>query len=630
MCYHNCRMGTLARHRLWTGKSAHPTNGTARQGFTLIEMMISVGLVLLMMSLFAQIFQVAGASISKQRGLMENDQRARTLQTIIKGDFDKRTFRKLLPFAANEDSTAVEAEMSKRRGYFYYSENDPNNQLDDLLQFITQSSIIIYNKDASPYYGKALQLTSFGHANQPDTDDAQLVSNSTGQSTLAEVSYFVRNGNLYRRQLLIREPIPVAGSTEQPQDSNGHNFFDPNATGPLAPVVLYPSGVTVSTATNFWNDFDYSAYLTFVHSSPNLVTNSDLTYTGTAAETGAAFIGINALNNDGSATVQLGKPLFRFGHQAPVPTALVGPFIASELGQPKEFTDTSASAEFIGRFTLEECSNAAFTYPQQRGSDRMRRSTSLTLNADKVVTGLTGGSRRGEDLLMSNVHSFDVQLWDDAANAGQGGFVDIGGTGAVDYAMANNKHDNPIYGGADLLYGPTFSASTNRVFDTWHPQFNLTTTNDPSPPPLTVIAATGQTHYEDPPFRPSILKAESVTGVVADIDSWSADTTYSLGDIRFPSGPPGATSGVPPAKLPYGLPFYYRCVGTTGMAKSAFLPASEPSWPRINGLRVVDNEVTWQAVENRKPLKAIKLEIRFVDTSTQQMRQLTIVQSLVD
>ncbi|MEK6261745.1 MAG: type II secretion system protein [Planctomycetota bacterium] len=601
-------------------------NSHHRWGFTLIEMLISVGLVLLMMSLFAQIFQMAGASISKQRGLMENDQRARTLQTIVKGDLDKRTFSKVLPFAANEDTTQGEAELSKRRGYFYYSENDPNNQLDDVLQFTMQSSIIVYNKDPSPYYGRALQLTTFDHPNQPDTDDALRVPNNTGLSTLAEISYFVRNGNLYRRQLLIREPIPLAGSTEQPQDANGDNFFDPNASGTAAPVVLYPSGVTVMTATNFWNDFDYSAFLTFERTSPG--SDNGLIYTGTSNVTGARFIGVNALNNDGTAAFQLGKPVYRFGHQAPVSTAVVGPFIASEIGQPKEYTDTSATAEFIGRFTLEECSSAGFTYPQQRGGDPMRRGTSLTLNADKVVTGFTGGPRRGEDLLMSNVHSFDVQVWDDAAGAsGLGAFVDIGGTNAVDYAMTNNRHDNPIYGGSDLLYGPTTSASTNRVFDTWHPQFNLTTSNDPSPSPNTT---TGQTIYDDPPFRPSILKAESVTGVAADTDAWAADTTYSVGDIRFPTGPPGATAGASPARLPYGLPFYYRCVGTTGMAKSALLAASEPSWPRIDGLKVIDNEVTWQAVENRRPLKAIKLEIRFVDTSTQQMRQLTIIQSLVD
>ena len=574
-------------------------------------MLISVGLVLLMMTLFAQIFQMAGASISKQRGLMENDQRARTIQTIIKGDLDKRTFRKVLPFAANEDTTQVEAEISKRRGYFSYSENDPNNQLDDVLQFTMQSSIQVYNKDLSPYYGRALQLASFNHPNQPDTDDAQLVPNNTGLSTLAEVSYFVRNGSLYRRQLLIREPIAVAGSTEQPQDAtnNTANFFDPTASP--APVVLYPSGV--SNATTFWDNFDYSAYLTI---------------NGGGAETGATFLGSNSLNNDGTSTVQLGLPHLRFGHNA------LGGAGAANFGSPKEYTNTSGTAEFIGRYTLQECSDLDFEYPQSRWgtTNPMALGTSLTLDpVSKIVTApvdLTTGPRRGEDLLMSNVHSFDVQIWDDAAGTGGlGAFVDIGGASAADYAMTNNRHDNPIYGGSDLLYGPTTSASTNRMFDTWHPQFNLTTSNDPSPSPNTT---TGQTIYDDPPFRPSVLKAESITGVAADIDAWEEDHTYSVGDIIFPSGPPGATATPPAARLPYGLPYYYRCVGTTGMAKSALLPANEPSWPRIDGLRVIDNEVTWQAVENRKPLKAIKLEIRFVDTSTQQMRQLTIIQSLVD
>ena len=55
-----------------------------RQAFTLVEMMIAVALVLLMMSLFAEIFSVAIGSMSRSKGVAENDQRARMVLTILK------------------------------------------------------------------------------------------------------------------------------------------------------------------------------------------------------------------------------------------------------------------------------------------------------------------------------------------------------------------------------------------------------------------------------------------------------------------------------------------------------------------------------------------------------------------
>ena len=66
---------------------------TRRGGFTLVEMLVSVALVLLIMTLFAQAFGIAAGSIKKQRGLAENDQRARSMVTILLGDLKKRTFR---------------------------------------------------------------------------------------------------------------------------------------------------------------------------------------------------------------------------------------------------------------------------------------------------------------------------------------------------------------------------------------------------------------------------------------------------------------------------------------------------------------------------------------------------------
>src|SRR5436305_3616112 len=110
-------------------------NCNRRRGFTLVEMLISVALVMLMMVMFAQIFQFASSSVGKMRGIAENDQRSRTLQTVIKADLDKRTYRWVYPFAANENPGAATSNIANRQGYLYISENNPFNPLDDVLQF---------------------------------------------------------------------------------------------------------------------------------------------------------------------------------------------------------------------------------------------------------------------------------------------------------------------------------------------------------------------------------------------------------------------------------------------------------------------------------------------------------------
>ncbi|MEE3365212.1 MAG: prepilin-type N-terminal cleavage/methylation domain-containing protein, partial [Planctomycetota bacterium] len=74
----------------------------ARGGFTLVEMLVAVTLVLMMMMMFAQVFEGAAGINTKVRGLSRNDQRSRLVSTIIVSDLEKRTFRTVIPFASGE------------------------------------------------------------------------------------------------------------------------------------------------------------------------------------------------------------------------------------------------------------------------------------------------------------------------------------------------------------------------------------------------------------------------------------------------------------------------------------------------------------------------------------------------
>ena len=577
------------------------------RGFTLVEMLVAVTLVLLMMSMFAQVFEIAGSSIAKTRGLAENDQRSRTLQTIIKADLDKRSFRWVYPFAAGEDLSAPESNSGNRQGYFYVSENNPYNSLDDVLQFTVDSTITSRNKDDSPYYGQALKLAgnSTAYKNQPDYDDLQWFNN-TADSTVAELVYFVRNGNLYRRQLMIREQ--AFGSDPEPDDSPANNparhVFDPTLS-PAAAFQYLPGTRT------FWADYDFGAY--YNENASNL-------------PTGAHFLGTNSLDNRGLSFGAIAAPFRRYGHYH------TGNGVTSgHAGRPKEFIADTTGADFIGRFTLQECSDPDFQYPHNKTSgSRIPTNPTLALTLDpndKTVTGpddFGQGTRRGEDLLLSNVHAFDILVWDE----NYGGFVNIGDPSlpaTSDYSLTKRKNNS---------YGPRVTENTavfanNAVFDTWHRQLNIDGAVGNDEPPFHPITFR-------PDYAPYLGYPEPTPSNGARPKTWTENTAFLIGDIVFPTA----------VYLPAGTPFYYRCVDNTKAVKvskkkgkgggsgsvgsSGLNLADEPVWPRAAGLVVEDNTLAWQAVDNRKPLKAIKLEIRFVDTSTQQLRQLTIIHSLVD
>src|SRR5262245_55494279 len=112
----------------------------SRSAYTLVEMLVAAGLVVLMLTLFLTIFQMATQAMTIQKGMSANDQKARLVQMALRNDlngnkFDRadpsrpkayRTFRNLLPFGAGENGQP-HFDSTDRCGYFYISENDPNN-----------------------------------------------------------------------------------------------------------------------------------------------------------------------------------------------------------------------------------------------------------------------------------------------------------------------------------------------------------------------------------------------------------------------------------------------------------------------------------------------------------------------
>ncbi len=575
---------------MFTSRRQLESRNPAQAGFTLVEMLVSVALVLLMMTMFAEIFSLATSSMSKQKGLAELDQRQRLMSTLLRDDLKQRSFRTLFAYHPSDNSINVYSvnrpgniPFDERQGYFYISENDPDNDSDDVLQFtVTRDS-------DSVFYGRTRELldsqmpVSQGAAsnpNQPEFDDGAYFGEGLGVGTSpsAEVAYFLRNGILYRRVLLIRHPTDVPFINDNPTTPGGVPLIQ-TGNG------IYPQGVTStgfyvrngSVASRYPEDFDYSA--THVYVPPPMMPPNP-------PPAQVTMLGETSLNP--GSTLPLGDPRNRFGFQRP--TGFGGSY---PVGLPLEYLPTG----FIGRFTHEETSHPAFAYPGDlgAGSDSVlgngddtnpytRPVAGLVLGPNGVVNQFAFGSRQGEDILLTKVQGFDVKIWDPGASRGADGlygiaFIDddngdgdnnnatgaddileMGWPGSDDGAWVDIGHGGPGAIGffaqgnnSNTFFGPL--GANNRCFDTWHPSLGAT--------------------LGTAPFRPATRGLDGQPGR-ANYDDDNAD-----GDNDPATG---------------------------------FDEPAELGWPNTDDVPVT--------------IKAIKIRVRFLDVSSGLIREISIIEQL--
>jgi hypothetical protein len=657
-------------------------------------MLVVLALTLIMMLLFAQIFQITGNFVTRHKGVAENDQSARILTTILKNDLQSRTMRVVAPYQPS--AAALTPLDSQRRGYLYYSENDPTNDTDDVLQLTidlnqTQSPLATSGTTLSgratflafPWQpgtlypsGVYVRPTSSGTAtsfvykspgltsgatepiwnttvggstpdggpnwttalspiNQPDGDDGQIVfdptslnatinprnadPNNTGNSRYAEVSYFLRNRNLYRRVLLVRDPYNRGAQLDsQPDDTTG---------APLIPGLYTPTAMPGSAG--FWNDFDYAARIQLDNTSA--ATNT----TALGVKFHSSLSSESSLDNTSAGgavntTSALGRPDNRFGHDQ------TNGWLARN-GAPREF-DTAGN--FFGRYTQEETSNSNFLFPGSlpAGGSPMGFNTPLTLGLTKftmslgnpAAVDLSGGPRRGEDILLTNVLSFDVKILDNYYSEAAG--TDANRNGITDAPSADLRIPSPAFadvghsGQTGVLRGVGSSAGTanaypaygpnttplppgyfNNVFDTWHPLFDFDNSSGLGTNPFSGA---------DPaPFS----GLPNTSGVGAAL-TWAPTTGFIAGQVVAPEGsvnPPEA-----PTLIINGL--QYRCTvsGTSG-AVQPFTNGDAPSTPPTS---ITDGTCKWIC---EPPVHAIQITIKYLDPTQNLLRQVTIVQSLL-
>lgn len=580
-----------------------------------MELLVSVALLLLVLTIFAEIFQTASAMMVAQKGMAENDQRARMLTTALRSDIGRRTFRDVIPYYSGQNFTLAGPGFveSRRRGYFSLSENDPNNPNDDVLALTIRTTLDVDFADQPAFTGRARVLPDPGlvpvpdadylwaSPNQPEYDDGQVdasvdpttgLINNAGSSTTAEVTYFLRDSRLIRRVLLVRRPLtdPTTPTSATPSE-----FSIPAA--PPGRIGHYDAAI-VPTEPYFWRDFDYSAFFDpytnvnagfgrvwFHHWSDSLSNVAATRNTG-ALPAPPFAAGVNL-------PISLGIPHLRFGHSMITPSGAPREFLVGADGFPgvvgvdddgnaavddvSELGFPGSDDVFIGRFTIQETADSNFLYPGtvtvgpdlQPGIAGVDDDGNLTtddaselgyINSDDEPYGnltladaapqdgivdafATDDARHGEDVLLTNVHAFDIKVLD--TTWGVDGLPDPLGDTTPDDIPEFRDLGN---GAADGYYSTTANAAYGNRYDTWHPY-----------------------HVVGPPIVYDPL-------------------------------------GVPP----------YRPQWTGAAA-----PDTDPLLPTFNNGNLGD-----PAAE--LPLKAIQVTIQFFDVSSNQMRQLTLILPLLD
>ena len=646
--------------------------------------------------------------------------------------------------AGPQPTATANYDAARRRGNFSVSENDPDDDTDDVLAFTTDRRLLTSRGEVSrdTAAGRAATVEENGglyapgagtpEGDQPDFDEftdvgegvaadnpftdettaagrafLRAAADGSAESPVEEVVYFLRGGNLIRGRRLVR-----AAPTNHP------NLFSTDRDN-VAPD--WPNGALAAQGS-FWRFQDLSAFrhpATYAGGTPDLFGPRlhDLASLDNLTDGPVVSADLNGNGTPETYPRSLGLPQLRYGHGW------------TRYGRPREFslkaigrngeepslTSASAAAgaaltdgewdgSFLGRYLAQEVAHPKFLYPgaSLKLPDDPFHRPDLAGAQYFLPPGVSAppGDLRGEEILVTNVHGFDVEVYDEALR----GFADLGhnrtvaapdlydvdGDGDVseqlqvagdyhrDRLLARTPMGTPVFdpdrnGTAEFDFGGSavFDAHPygNR-FDTWHPDAKLVDAGDALPGGGRPDVA----RPFPPPYRPLRNPLGGDVGVPlrdfgGNLLSRTVDGLDLLGpDLSLTRTSTGAQSAADVGAVRDG-----QTGNVSTAVLVAALGATDPGLPYLappgdaadeDGLRgrgpdpavntdddpsVVDyavtpvagsftnerlfpdpNEVGWLGSDDEKPLRAVRITVRFYDVASERMREVSFRVGLLD
>jgi type II secretory pathway pseudopilin PulG len=563
---------------------------------TLVEMLVVVALTVLLMSVVAEVFVLASETLSQLRSASDINQKIRNIESVIRLDLANRTIREVQPPVERKASldgilgtsddyfVPVGFDPAQNMGYWMLEENSPADEQgednDDVLSFTVrltasaQSNSVGFGGAFPSYLGRAVP------GSEPD---AALPPNGDGLagSQEAEIIYFLRDGTLYRRVLLVGVPQPSDSGTNNPSSfatpESWYEHYDisarpaPTTTpGPPWPIPI----------VNKLGDLTYRS-TRYIHQLPVNYNVGNPTATP-PVDPGLATDMFDPANNFPFLPLefldtQVSPALGAGWHDNQTP-ADADQEVDHNQNYPIGTGLTAVPEVFNGRPTLRETSSASWDHPDNSVST-VWTDYWMPGNAKYHVALNTTARRPAEDAILTNVYSFDVKVWDpDAIPSGSmlatGAYVDLGKMWPGASGSVNTPGPTPTNGTPAGFPGNTPAPANGPLPGTWPPA-----------------------------RRPNVLNP----------------------DHRGFAEPFGFdTSSSPPYAIPAGV----APDMPLGMFRSPIsLCRTYDTWCSAY-TKPIQVGVVPVAPPYMVPLRGIQIKIRFADPETRLTREITIVQEL--
>ncbi len=428
--------------------------GNRSAGFTLVEVMIATALTLLLMAIVVQVFAVVGTAASDTREVLQVSDRLRAAKFTFQSDLANLTAPMLPPLKPEQG-----------KGYFEYIEGAagpvqlgstiavntdeldstgvplPDTTVgdpDDILMFTTRN-------EEQPFYGRYRELHQYAGSPIPRIIDG------TTYSQHAEIAWFVRGNTLYRRVLLVRADLEIganagallstnAGFPSPTYDISFYDKFDISVHQEGGPYDLRPgmNGAPPVLVANSLGDlsrrenryghqpwlYPYDVRFWGALGLPTLrectfYTNMISSSNPAVARWPFPLFAPGVTTNLWGVPQSNGNPPAMAVYHPPLPLIYPYPNVSPANYQPS--TTLTSTNPFVPLINLTLGANQYFDawvnpYPWQQVSPTNGAISAFSGDYQpNAPSSYDGSTRVSDDVILTNVISFDVRAWDPLA-----------------------------------------------------------------------------------------------------------------------------------------------------------------------------------------------------------------------